>query len=80
MRRILVFLRMGGEQCTTSANDGTIIHCKAESCVPIVVLGVTVVNKVHKAMQMRHRETDRRLLRKTESKIFQTGFIHSRKD
>ena len=31
-------------------------------------------------MQMQHRETERRQLRETESKIFQTGFNHSRND
>ena len=31
-------------------------------------------------MPTQHRETDRRLLRETESKIVQTGLSHSRKD
>ena len=36
--------------------------------------------QVSEAMPMQHREADRRQLRETESKIFQTGFSHSRKD
>ena len=36
--------------------------------------------QVPEAMQMQHRETDRRQLRETLGKIFQTGFSHLRKD
>ena len=32
------------------------------------------------AVQMQHRETERRQLEETESKIFRTGFDHLRKD
>ena len=36
--------------------------------------------RVPEAVQMQHRETQHRQLRETESKIFQTGFNHLRKD
>ena len=39
-----------------------------------------LLTRIPEAMQMEHRDTERRRLRETESKIFQTGFSHLRKD
>ena len=44
--------------------------CKSENVVPTVVPGVIDDTK---EMQMQHRETERRQLRKTKSEILQTG-------
>ena len=62
---------MEGQQSPTLSTDGYIFYYMSVNCVPIVVSGLWT--QIPELMQMQHRETDRRQLRETESKIFQTG-------
>ena len=67
------------KQLPTSTNDGKLFTASRKFEYRLSYLEL-LSTPVPGTMPMQHRETNRRQLRETQSKKFQTGFIHSRKD